>query len=153
MRQLQNDKVRLIISAQSVTAGATVTSKAVDAIGAGCVSIYLGVVSGTTSCVPVQIRVQHSDTTADSNYSSITGYTANTSSSGYPSAVASTATDATNLFGAFHVDMRGKKRYLRLLLDGPAATNFTAFATAILGDLNDDVSGTNTGALFNVNPA
>jgi len=150
---LQSNKVVVAVHPQSVTYGATVTSKTVDALHAGCVSIFLSAAGATTSAVPIQIRVQHADTDAATSYASITGYTANTSSSGYPSAIQSTAATSTTVFGAFHLDMRGKKRYVRVLVDGPATDSCLISAVAVVSRNSPSQSGTNTGAAFVVVPS
>lgn len=150
----QNAKVQGLFVGQTVTSGGTVTSGTIDALNAGVVSIFLSAYGATTGAVPGTVRVQHSDTDTASNFANIDGYTANTSSSGYPAAIRTTS--ATNVvFGAFHVNMVGKKRYLRLLVDGPPSSTHaaTVAAWAILGRNAADPVGTNSGAQFVVNPA
>lgn len=152
--ELQNAKVQIMAVPQSVATNGTITSNTLDTLGYDEVLITLhahGVAS--TASVPGSVKIQHADTTDATNFGNISGYTATTSTSGYPTQVAASST--TSMFAKFHLDMKGKKRYLRALIEGGGSGGTTCLQSvvAILGRADAAPTGTNTGALFVVNPS
>ena len=96
-------------------------------------------------------RVKNMHAAGATNFAAISGYTATASTSGFPTQVANSST--TSVFEKAHIDLRDKKRYLRVLVDGQAGTTSFISIVAVLGRPSQSPTGTNTGALYVVNPS
>lgn len=109
MQNLQNQKETVLLAPATVTNGATATAnldckghKAVD------ITVVIGAFAGgTNGASPATIKLGESDDTVATNFGDITGATANGSLTAGGSV-------------RFHVDLRKRKRYLRLSF-APAA--------------------------------
>lgn len=149
---LQNTKTQILATPQSVATNATLTSGQLDCIGYDeCLLHLLMSGAASTATVPGRVQIQHSDTTDATNFAAISGYTATASTSGFPTQVANSST--TSVFEKAHIDLRDKKRYLRVLVDGQAGTTSFISIVAVLGRPSQSPTGTNTGALYVVNPS
>jgi hypothetical protein len=153
MQVLQNDRVVLALTPRSLATDATLTSSNIDTIGFDTAAVEI-IINGSASTAsrPTQLRLQHADVTDSTSFVNITGYTANTSSAGYPANAGNTS--ATQVFARMTVDLRDKRRYLRVLVDGGGSGGTTAFASVVchLGRAQLSPTGTNVGALFVQNP-
>lgn len=151
MFNFQNPAVRILATPQSVATNATLTSSSLDCINYDEALILLSMTgSASTATVPGRVQIQHSDTTDATNFAAISGYTATTSTSGFPTQVPANGTTAP--FAQFHLNLNDKKRYLRVLVDGQAGTTSFIYIHAFLGRANAAPIGTNSGSLFVVNP-
>ena len=108
------------------------TTAAVDTKGWEYATIY--VYLGATDIAMAALKVQESDD--NSAYSDVTGlvYGTSTNSAGSTSTLPSATDD--NKFFAFHVDLKGRKRYLDLVAtagNGAAGTYLTAWAVLSRG--------------------
>ena len=150
MIPLQNDKTIQLFHAASATAAGTVTSTYVDASGYEYAEfIVLAATAGTTGAIPASVAIQHSDTTNTSDFATISGASATTSTTGYITALPTTA--GTVPIARVGVNLLGKKRYLRLALTGPAANSCTVSAAVALSRASQSPTGTNVGASVAVN--
>ena len=105
-----------------------------------------------TGATLVSIVLQEADTDSAGAFSNITGYTAGTATSGWPTQV-TVATASTQTFGDFTIDLRARKRYLRAqITTGTVTVTYNTFGLAYLSRAAEAPTGTNTGARFVVNP-
>lgn len=150
MIPIQNDKFQVLLAPGSLTAAGTNVSSVIDMSGYAQASIYLHAASSTTTALPEAILIQHSDIIDSTGFSTITGGSAGTSSSGYPTQVTNATAVSSQLdaLAAFHVSWLGKKRYLRISATGPTAGTCTAFAGVVMSRAKTTPTGTSAGAKF-----
>jgi hypothetical protein len=75
------------------------------------VIVSLGV-AGATSQLPTALKLQHSDTTTDGDFTDITGFVGGTSFT-IPTSQVTGVTSITAPFAVMNVPWQGKKRYVR----------------------------------------
>lgn len=124
----KNARLAVAIASASVTAAATATAVAVDTGAAGYrarrVSIALMMTTAdVVSNKPQTLKIQHSDTTDATNYSDISGFVGGTDFT-----IPNADTANANLY-QFNLDMRGKKRYLKLLVSPRTTQTIVALAS------------------------
>jgi hypothetical protein len=115
----------VMLQTTSETNGGTITSQNLDTKGQDVV--YIDVVQTTSNNVtnnPSVFKIQHADTTDASNFSDISGFVGDTDWT-IPSVGTNTATVSSY---KFKVDVRHKKRYLRMLISPVTTQSFTAVA-------------------------
>ncbi len=118
-------KVAVMLQTTSVTNAGTGTSLNLDCLGADFVTIdLLQTTSDNTTNNPSVLKLQHSDTTDASNFSDISGFVGDTDFT-IPTVGTNTSTISSY---KFNVDMRHRKRYLRLLVSPVTTQSFTAIA-------------------------
>jgi len=125
----------------SVTNAGTATSLNLDCAGFDFVTIdVIQTTSNNTTNNPSVFKLQHSDTTDASNFSDISGLVGDTDWT-----IPTVGTD-TNTIGTvkMNVDMRHKKRYVRLLISPVTTQSFTALANLHRGE-RIPVSATDAG--------
>jgi hypothetical protein len=106
----QNIKARVALVAQTVgTATANVYGNTLDVRGFDSATFIIGARSATVSSVPSHVIIEHADDTNTASFAAITTIT-----SGLPTEINSTAVTNQDAFAVVNVDLRGKKRYLRL---------------------------------------
>ena len=106
----QNIKARVAMVAQTVgTATANVYGNTLDVKGFDSATFVIEARSATTGSVPSLITIEHADDTATTSFSAISSI-----STGLPTAINATAVTNQDVFAVVGVDLRGKKRYLRL---------------------------------------
>jgi hypothetical protein len=125
-------KIAWIIEPQAIQDNASPTTTSIDTKGWRHCSIYVRI--GATDIAMVALKVQESDDDGSSDaYADVTGLVASgTSGSGR----LPTATDDNKTF-AFHIDLKGRNRYLDLVAttgDGTAGTYITAYAVLSRGE-------------------
>lgn len=109
MNNLQTEKQVILLAPANVTNGATATAN-LDTKGHSAVDITVQIgafAGGTNGAPPATIKLGESDDTVATNFADITGATANAS-----------LTASGNV--RFNVNLKGRKRYLRLTF-APAA--------------------------------
>lgn len=119
-----------LVAARAVTNNATVTAN-LDTNGADYATIIVNISSeANTSAVGPTIQLLESDDTTASNFATVTADITGDAVSAKPI--------------VYGVDLRGRKRYLRISISSATATNdnFTASADAILSRLKQGPSGT-----------
>ena len=111
--------VRSVLLAPT-TAATTARSANLDTRGAdyATIEILLGIEANTNS-TNVVVALQENDTTVTSNFVT------------FNSIYAFTADNEAGIVGALHVDLKGRKRYLRLTLTPDTTTNGAVITSAI----------------------
>ena len=122
----QNIRARIALVDQTVgTATANVYGPTIDVRGYDSATYIIAARSATasTSHVPDRIFIEHADDTNTTSFAAIA-----TISSGLPTQVNTTAVTNQDAYATVNVDLRGKKRYLRLGLRnlGSNAPNMSA---------------------------
>lgn len=119
-----------LVAARAVTNNATVTAN-LDTNGADYATIVVNISSeANTNAVGPTISLLESDDTTASNFATVTADITGDAVSAKPI--------------VYGVDLRGRKRYLRLSISSATATNdnFTASADAVLSRLKQGPAGT-----------
>lgn len=140
----QNIKARVALVAQTVgTATANVYGNTLDVRGYDSATFVIGARSATVSSVPSHVIIEHADDTNTASFAAIT-----TISSGLPTQINSTAVTNQDAFAVVNVDLRGKKRYLRLGLR--ASSNTPTMDAICILDLPGQapINATGAGALY-----
>ena len=125
-------KTMVMLQTTSETNGGTVTSQNLDTKGYDVV--YIDVVqttSNNTTNNPATFKIQHADTTDTSNFSDVSGFVGDTDWT-IPTVGTNTSTVSSY---KFKVDVRHKKRYLRLLISPVTTQSFTAVANLFGGEV------------------
>lgn len=136
-------KVMVMLQTTSVTNGGTATSQNLDCQGFDYVTIDLvQTTSDNTTNNPSVLKLQHSDTTDATNFSDLTGYFIGDTDFTIPTVGTNTSTISSY---KFNVDMRHRKRYLRLLVSPITTQSFTAVANLFRGE-RSPVSATDVNA-------
>lgn len=123
----QNSKFLVITPPAAISDNATLTTTSIDTNGWDYLDIY--VLFGAMDIAMATLKLQTSDT--DGSYGDITGGNFATSPATLPA-----ATDDNTCY-AWHVDLRGKKRYFDVSAvtgDGAAGTYVTIFAFLSRGE-------------------
>jgi hypothetical protein len=131
MMPLQNTATLVAIKPQSVTSGATATG-IVDRLGyeEAAVDVILDSQASTTSN-PSVLKLQDSITTDATNFADITGFVGD-ATNGFTIPPAGAAATIVRL----NVDLRARKRYLRVVVSPDGATQLLA-AVVTLGKAKD----------------
>lgn len=144
----QNIKARVAMVDQTVgTATANVYGNTLDVRGFDSATFVIGVrsatASGATNC-PDRVIIEHADDTNTASFAAIA-----TISSGLPTAINDTALTQQDAYAVVNVDLRGKKRYLRLGLRNGGTNVATCNAICVL-DLAGQapIAATPAGARF-----
>lgn len=118
-------KAVVFLLTTAVTNGATATSQALDTLGHDFVSIDLiQTTSNNTTNKPNVLKIQQADTTDATNFADVSGLVGGTDFT-IPTVGTNTATIQSY---KFDIDMRHRKRYLRLLVSPVTTQDFTAVA-------------------------
>jgi hypothetical protein len=124
--QLQKSKSVVSILATGATNGETVTAN-IDTLGynAASIDVILGT-SNTASNNPSTLKLSESDDTVVTNFADITAFVGD-GTGGFTIPTMSTAAENVS---RFDVDLRGRKRYLRLTLS-PVTTQAAIMAARL----------------------
>jgi hypothetical protein len=130
MNRLENTKTVASLS-DDITSSAT-HSMEIDTLGFKVASIDVAfekvAAAGTNSAVALVLKLQHGDST--SSYSDLTGYVGGTSFT-----IPTPANTTSDVVVRFDVDLRGKKRYLKVVATGNATGS--VYSVARLGKPED----------------
>ena len=130
MNRLENTKTVASLS-DDITTSAT-HSMEIDTLGFKVASIDVAfekvAAAGTNSAVALVLKLQHGDST--SSYSDLTGYVGGTSFT-----IPTPANTTADTVVRFDVDLRGKKRYLKVVATGNATGS--VYSVARLGKPED----------------
>lgn len=143
----QNIKARVAMVDQTVgTATTNVYGNTLDVRGFDSATFIIGARSATSGAtnVPDRVIVEHADDTNATSFAAIA-----TISSGLPTAINDTALTQQDAYAVVNVDLRGKKRYLRLGLRNASSNTPTCNAICVL-DLPGQapIAATPAGAKF-----
>lgn len=118
-------KAVVFLQTTQETNGGTITSQNLDCMGFDFVSIdVVQTTSNNTTNNPSTLKLQHSDTTNATDFSDISGLVGDTD---FTIPTVGTNTSTVQSY-KFNVDMRHRKRYLRLLVTPVTTQSFTAVA-------------------------
>jgi len=127
-----NSKTMVMLQTTSATNGETVTSQNLDTKGFDVVHIdVVQTTSNNTTNNPSVFKLQHADTTDVSNFADVSGFVGDTDWT-VPTVGTNTATVSSY---KLKVDVRHKKRYLRLLISPVTTQSFTAVANLFGGEV------------------
>jgi hypothetical protein len=130
MVPLQNPRVRVALLPVTVgTATANVYSNVIDGKTFDSATFVIEARSATTGSVPSLISIEHADDTNTASFAAIASI-----SSGLPTAINATALTIQDAYAVLNVDLRGKKRYLRVGLRNADTNTPTMSALAVLGN-------------------
>ena len=130
------DKLVAITPPAAIVDNAAVTTAAVDTIGFRYLRLVL--LLGATDIAVAALKAQESEASDMTGAVDITGaiFGTSTNTAGATSAVPSASDD--NKFFAINIDLRGRKRYIDLVLtggDGTAGAFFCAWAELYRGEI------------------
>jgi len=118
-------KVVVMLQTTQETNGGTITSQNLDTVGFDFVSLdIVSTTSNNTTNNPSTLKVQEADTTDASNFSDVSGLVGDT---GFTIPAWGTNT-STILPVKINIDVRHRKRYLRLLVTPTTTQSFTVVA-------------------------
>ena len=124
----QNTKKLVVLKQQAATNGATLTSDNIDTLGYDQVTIdVVGTTSDNATNNPSVLKVQEADVTAATSFADIAAFVGD-GASGFTIPDSPTAT-TTAPFASFSVNLRKRKRYLRVLISPVTTQTFTVLAT------------------------
>jgi len=127
MRHLQNLESRILVRQSSATAAATITSDNLDIKNAAEIKITVhGTTADAATNSPSVFKIQESDDTVASNFADVTKFVGG-GAGGFTIPAAPTAT-TDKPYGAFNVDPRGLKRYLRMIISPRTTQTFSVVA-------------------------
>jgi hypothetical protein len=130
MNRLENTKTVASLS-DDITTSAT-HSMEIDTLGFKVASIDVAfekvAAAGTNSAVALVLKLQHGDST--SSYSDLSGYVGGTSFT-----IPTPANTSSDVVVRFDVDLRGKRRYLKVVATGNATGS--VYSVARLGKPED----------------
>ena len=148
---LQGLKSVVALGPVSLTAAGVATSATIDAKGYEELQL---VVTRTTHATDVitTLTIQNSDTDVASNFAAITGYVQGTD---YSAASLSGGTNAATEKAAavFNLDLRGKKRYFRVLVTNGAVTGVIGITGTLARAEQAPITATLQNAGVVVNPS
>jgi len=152
---LQGLKSVCLIGPISVTAGATVTSTVIDNKGYDELQLVVTRTTHATDYITT-FSIQQSDDTNASNFAAITGYVQGTNTSS--DFVIASLTGGTNAAtekaaGVFNLDLRGKKRYFRVVLTNGGSTAICGVTGTLARAEQAPITATNQNAGVVVNPS
>ena len=140
----QQQTVHKLIAAPQLVNGASVTTTAFDTLGFDSAKVKF--VLGVTDAALTALKIQESDDSGMSSATDVTGLVYATSTdldSGSTSALP-TATDDNKAF-VFHIDLRGRKRYLDLVATvASGTTGANLYAEAELGKASEGPTSATT---------
>lgn len=128
MLNLQNLRQEVLLKQQAATNGATLTSDYVDCKGYREILLTLhGTTSDNATNNPATLRVTESDDTVATNFAAVAAFTGD-GASGFTIPSSPTAT-TTAPFAQIHLDLRKRKRYLKLEVSPVTTQTFSLVAT------------------------
>jgi len=139
---LPQGKQMIIIDQASTTAAFTATGR-IDTVGFDFVTIDTTMATSTATNPPTTFRLMESDDTVVTNFANIVPFTGGTATSATVGFVIPNSRVNTNTFYGvkFNVDLRGRKRYLRLEI---ATADTTQVITSIANLYRGDEAPVNT---------
>jgi hypothetical protein len=128
MKPVQNIKCQIAIARQTTNTN-VVTGNTIDVKGFDQASFVVVAQAANSTAVPASFSIEHAD---DTNTASFVAF--HTISSGLPTSIDSTALTNVDAFANITVDLRGKKRYIRLKTANSIATTNVVTALCLLDE-------------------
>lgn len=128
MQPAQNVRCQIAVARQTLNTS-VVTGGTIDCKGYDSATFVMVHQSANTSATVGSVSLEHSDTTDSTAFSEFASIT-----SGLGTNVDSTALTNVNAYGAITVNLRGKKRYLRMKVANSIATTAAHYTVCLLDD-------------------
>jgi len=135
----------------SFTAAGTAISASVDAKGYEELQLVVTKTTHASDYITV-FNIQQSDDTVLTNFAAVTGYVAGTDWT-LASLTGGTNAATEKAAGVFNIDLRGKKRYFRVLVTNGAATGIVGITGTLARAEQAPITATNQNAGVVVNPS
>ena len=135
----------------SLTAAGVATSATIDSKGYEELQLVVTRTTHATDYITT-LTIQNSDTDVASNFATITGYVQGTD---YSAASLSGGTNAATekAAGVFNIDLRGKKRYFRVLVTNGAVASGIGLTATLARPEQAPITATGVNAGVVVNPS
>jgi len=135
----------------SLTAAGTAISASVDAKGYEELQLVVTKTTHATDYITV-FTIQQSDDTVLTNFAAVTGYVPGTDWT-LASLTGGTNAATEKAAGVFNIDLKGKKRYFRVLVTNGAATGIVGITGTLARGEQAPITATNQNAGVVVNPS
>jgi len=135
----------------SFTAAGTAISASVDAKGYEELQLVVTKTTHASDYITV-FNIQQSDDTVLTNFAAVTGYVAGTDWT-LASLTGGTNAATEKAAGVFNIDLRGKKRYFRVLVTNGAVTGIVGITGTLARAEQAPITATNQNAGVVVNPS
>lgn len=127
------NKSVLVLASTSTTNGATATGQ-IDTLGFKTLTLDVNMTTAdSTTNKLTTLKLSESDDTVATNFVDITAFTGGTNSGNFTLPAPSTSTNQPNLY-KFNVDLRGRKRYLKVTVTPPTTQTITVWGVLQKGD-------------------
>ncbi len=134
-----------------MTAAAALTSASIDCKGYEELQLVVTKTTHATDYITV-LTIQQSDDTVLTNFAAVTGYVAGTDWT-LASLTGGTNAATEKAAGVFNIDLRGKKRYFRVLVTNGGATGIVGITGTLARGEQAPITATNQNAGVVVNPS
>ena len=148
---LQGIKSSVLIAPSTFSAAGTAISNTVDCKGFEELQLVLTKTTHSNDYITV-FNIQQSDSTNTSDFAAVTGYVAGTDWT-LASLTGGTNAATEKAAGVFNIDLRGKKRYFRVLMTNGAATGIVGITGTLARGSEAPITATNQNAGVVVNPS
>jgi len=135
----------------SFSAAGTAISASVDAKGYEELQLVVTKTTHATDYITV-FNIQQSDDTVLTNFAAVTGYVAGTDWT-LASLTGGTNAATEKAAGVFNIDLKGKKRYFRVLVTNGGATGIVGITGTLARGEQAPITATNQNAGVVVNPS
>jgi hypothetical protein len=135
----------------SLTAAGTATSANIDCKGYEELQLVVTKTTHASDYITV-LNIQQSDSTDATNFAAVTGYVAGTDWT-LASLTGGTNAATEKAAGVFNIDLRGKKRYFRVLVTNGAVTGVVGITGTLARAEQAPITATNQHAGVVVNPS
>ena len=148
---LQGLKSVVALGPISMTAAAPLTSASIDCKGYEELQLVVTKTTHATDYITV-FTIQQSDDTVLTNFAAVTGYVAGTDWT-LASLTGGTNAATEKAAGVFNIDLRGKKRYFRVLVTNGGVASGIGLTATLARPEQAPITATNQNAGVVVNPS
>ena len=148
---LQGLKSVVALGPISMTAAAVLTSASIDCKGYEELQLVVTKTTHASDYITV-LNIQQSDDTVLTNFAAVTGYVAGTDWT-LASLTGGTNAATEKAAGVFNIDLRGKKRYFRVLVTNGAVTGVIGITGTLARGEQAPITATLQNAGVVVNPS